>query len=290
MRWFVRIGRSVPCVVASVFVSMALSGCHTFDRPVSVLVQDAETKVPVPNAQVRLTDQTAHPPHGLIGHTGEDGTARVRLASLPELALAVEATAPGYLSEEKDLPVESLRAISTNPFASFDHNTPTLVIQVFAGPRPTIDLVVPNGYRGVLRAEIKTRDDLPFPPGQRLFAYEVPPTGVVQIVGPPVLLHGLSPDIRAAYVDGTPLKRDAKDQDIGLRWVRADGNDQVFVVGTWLEWNDVKKEMEKEDSQKPKGGGGGHHGGSGGGGRGMGGRGGRMGGGMGGGGGTGGGQ
>jgi hypothetical protein len=99
-----------------------------------------------------------------------------------------------------------------------------------------------------------------------------------------VLLHGLSPDVRAKYADGTVLKRDAKDDEVALRWVSG-GNDPVFVIGTQPEWDEIRKTMVKEDRPAPQGrgagGGGGHGGGRHGGG---GGRGGGMGGGGGGGG------
>jgi hypothetical protein len=243
----VRIRRAVPCLAASIAAAMVLSGCHGFDRPISVLVRDAETKAPIPDAEVYVSDPGAHPPHALMKLTGEDGIVRMRVSPSAEFSLNVEATAKGYLPVEKDLPIEVVRALPSNPFVSAATGAPTIVLDVFSGPRPVVDLIVPTGYRGTLRVEVRARDDVTFPPGQRSFGYEVPPSGVIQVVGPPVLLHGLGPDIRAQYADGTKLLRDVKDWEVGLRWVMADGKDQVFVIGTRLEWTDIRKAMEKGD-------------------------------------------
>ncbi len=264
------------CRAVSWLVAIAtLAGCHGLDRPVSVMVRDAETKAPVVGASVSVSDTTAHPPHGTVVHTGDGGVAHLKVNPAAEFGFAVEATAPGYLPTDKNLSISDVRAIPSSPFASHDHDSPTLVLEVFAGPRPTIDLIVPTGYHGILRVELRTQENVTYPPGQRSFQYDVPANGVVQVVGSPVLLHGLTPDFRAKYADGTPLIRDANDSEVGLRWVSG-GNDPVFVVGTRSEWNDIRKSLEKDEPRASHGGGGsgrgmggGRHGG--GGGRGMGG-------------------
>jgi hypothetical protein len=265
-RWIVSIRRTVRCGIALALAAVALPGCHSFSRPVSILVRDAETKAPVPGAQVSISDTIAHPPRVTVRHTGDGGIAHVKVTPFAEFAYAVEATAPGYLPSQKDLPVEDVRKISASPFTSHDLDSPTLVVDVFQGPRPTIELTVPTGYRGLLRVELRTDENVSYTPGQRLFRYDVPSTGVVQIVGPPVLLHGLTPDIRVKYPDGTELSREAKDSDVGLRWVSG-GNSPVFVIGTKSEGDEARKALEKDEPRGHGGrgsgtrGGGGHHGG-----------------------------
>ncbi|MCE9566607.1 MAG: carboxypeptidase-like regulatory domain-containing protein [Planctomycetes bacterium] len=262
------IRQSVPWLVASVFAAATLSGCHGLDRPVSVLVRDAETKAPVVGAAVSVSDTTVHPPHGTVAHTGDSGVAHLKVNPAAEFGYAVQASAPGYLPADKSLSAVDVRAISSNPFSSHAQDSPTLVMEVFSGPRPTIDLTVPTGYRGIVRVELRTREDVIYPPGQRAFQYEVPASGVVECVGPPVLLHGLSPDIRAKYADGKPLKReaDAKEDEVALRWVSG-GNEPIFVVGTHAAWDDIRKTLEKDDGRAARGKGSGTGGGGRGGGR-----------------------
>ena len=236
----------VACLTWSILVFLALPGCHALyrDRPVSVLVRDAETKAPIPGAEVQIASASGHLPKVTAATTAGDGVARLKVNPTAEIAYTVLVDAAGYLSDEQDVSVEALRGITP---AGGDSPTPTLVVEVFAGPRPTVELVVPTGYRGVLRAQVHGREDAPYPPGQRTFSYAVPANGAVEVVGPPVFLHGLAPDIRARYADGTPLSRDAKDNEVGLRWVNREGDEHIFVVGTRAEWDDLRKSLEKNE-------------------------------------------
>ncbi len=104
---------------------------------------------------------------------------------------------------------------------------------MYAAPAPSVELVVPVGYRGLVHVETRIRDDLPFPPGQRCFRYDVPASGVIQVVGP--ALFRRVPAIRATYADGTPLSSDAKDLDIGFRWVKSENDGELYLVGTSIE-------------------------------------------------------
>ena len=73
--------------------------------------------------------------------------------------------------------------------------------------------------------------------------------------------YALPSDFRARYADGTPLKPDAKDDEVGLRWVKSELGEAVFVVGTKSEWDGVRKSMEKDAPRgKPSGGSGGQQG------------------------------
>jgi hypothetical protein len=217
-------------------------------------------------------------------HTGEDGIARMHLRPTAEFAFSFDASAEGYLPAERFVSTAIIQALPPSYFAASGSAKPTVVVEIFAGPRPTVELVVPNGYHGVLRAEVQTDENITYTPRQRLFRYDVPDSGVVQVVGPPVLLQGLSPVIQAHYANGTPLNREQQltNDQVGLRWVRDEGNTQVFVVGTWLEWYDTSKAMQHEDYRDTPNGKRGGQGGQGGGRRGGGGGRGGMGGGMGG--------
>ena len=259
-------------------------GCHTLyqDRTVAVVVRDAETNAVIRDAEVRVSDPADHQARVVAGTPAEDGATRLRVNPSAEVALSVEVSATGYFAEEKDLPVETLREAPPRGFFGGTDGTPMLVVvEMYAYPRPTVELVVPAGYRGVIKAEVRASKGGGPAPGERAFSYTVPPNGVVQLPGGGIMRYALPSDFRARYADGTPLKPDAKDDEVGLRWVKSESGEAVFVVGTKSEWDGVRKSMEKDAPRgKPSGGScgqqgrGGHRGGRGGGmgGGGMGGR------------------
>ncbi len=240
----------------SLFLLVPLAvGCHSTPKhpPVPVVVLDAETKQPVPGASVRLW--SPNPRAGELGTgadqaTGADGVAHLRNGGAEDLGLVVAVSAPGYLPEETD-------------FRPLSDGT---VVEVFRGPRPVVELVVPNGFRGVVKAEVHIADG---PPGERSFSVPVSAAGVAQVVGPPVLTQGPGPEFRGRYADGTALPSNVEGLQVGLRWLRCEGNDQFFVVGTEAEWNAARRSMA-QDYPPQRGGGGrgpGGAGGRGGGGR-----------------------
>ena len=216
---------SLPYLLTPTLLAIpALPGCHALEggRPVAILVRDAETKAPIAGADIQVASVSGHLPKIVGSTTGADGIAHVKVDPAATIGYGVEVTARGYLTEEEDLSVDALAATVPVGLARFSGNNPApAIVEMFAGPRPTIELIVPNGYLGVLRAQIRARDDAPFPLGQRTFTFTVPASGLVEAVGPPVFHHGLVPDIRAKYADGSPLPRDAKDDAVSLRLGRA---------------------------------------------------------------------
>jgi hypothetical protein len=141
-----------------------------------------------------------------------------------------------------------------------------------------VELVLPGGFRGAIKAEIRVRPDVPCAPGQRTFRYDVPQTGIVQVNGPPVFGQGLiGPEIVAKFADGTtvPSEKDAKPGDTALRWIRRASGDVYLVVGTNGEADVVRRSLshmgELSDAgssasanDRPSGRGGRHGGGMGG--------------------------
>jgi hypothetical protein len=189
--------------------------------------------------------------------------ARLRAAPCGDAGGRVEVTAAGYLFEGKDLPdqfVEAGKSGEPGPF----------VMDLYAAPRAAVELVLPVGYRGRVKAEVVVREDAPCAPGQRCFRYDVPPSGVVQVVGPVLLRRVLPPDFRACYADGTPLSAEARDEQVGFWPLACEGGYQVFFVGTRAEYDNALRDYRKENSSA----GGPSHGRGGGGGRGRRGRGG----------------
>jgi hypothetical protein len=163
--------------------------------------------------------------------------------------VTVAVTAPGYMPEEKDLPADAVRAIEpAHLFESIDHRPAGVVVELYADPRPTVELVLLPGYRGLVRAEVIIQDDAACPPGQRRFSAVVPPTGVVQVVGPPLLRRVFAPDFSARYADGAPLSQNAKDTEIGYWWLKCEGSVQIFFIGTPKEFEDLRRSQEPQDA------------------------------------------
>jgi hypothetical protein len=163
----------------------------------------------------------------------------VRIPSPPgeDSPLQFEAMAQGYLPKQAGQAVE---------------RTPTgVVLEMYAEPRPVLELVVPTGYRGIVKVTIRVEHDLKFEPRQRLFSFAVPASGVVAVVLPPIFTPGVTPSIRTRYADGTALPRDAKDSELGCRWLKADPESEyVFVIGTQWEADEIRRAMKKADSGK----------------------------------------
>ncbi len=197
-------------------------GCHILPHEsVPVLVRDAETHSPIPGAQVRLSTALTQPSRDSSATTGADGVARLRPAPAGDAATVAQ-----------ELPA--------------DRGPAGIVMELYAGPRPTVDLVVPTGFRGLVKAEVRVRDDAPVPADRRSFCYPVPPSGEVEVIGPPVLRHLLPPDFTARYADGPPLAREAKDSEVGFRWVRTTGSTEYFIVGTQADCDEFRKSFEQE--------------------------------------------
>lgn len=238
-------------------------GCRLFhtDTPASVRAIDAETKCPIPGAEVHLWRAGRPFEPGTVGTTGGDGVALLKYEPKPLDNVVVAASAKGYLTEESGIGDEALQASQSAP----------VVVELFAEPRPSIELVVPAGFTGTITVALHIRDDAPPSPKQRIFAFEVPKTGTVEVVGPPLLRH-FNPDYRARYTDGAPLPERPENGSVGFWWLRTEADSELFLVGTKADydqyWRDHPAERPKE--QQPSGRGRGH----GGGGRGRGGRGG----------------
>jgi hypothetical protein len=235
-------------------------GCQAFHvyRPVSVLVRDAETKQPVPGAQVRITYPLTRPsvaPYDSAEATGGDGIAHLRAAPFGEAGLRVDASANGYLPEVLNVPVQAIEEIEPAPLIGTDHPRPVnFVLEMCAGPSPTVELVLPNGFRGLVRADIQVHDEVPCPPGQRCFRYQVDPSGYVLVSGPAMLRRVYTPDYRARFADGTPLAREGGVLDVVFRPIKADIDVQYFVVGNQKDFDEVRRvavKVDREQSRPP---------------------------------------
>jgi hypothetical protein len=233
--------RLAGCLLYPVLLLAGVAGCQGFYqyRPLVVLARDAETKEPIPDARVEVAYPLAaegDAPDGISRITGKDGIARLRAAPWGDGA-RVTATADGYLGADKPLPVADVNGLQpAYPFEPIDQRPATVVLELFARPRPMVELIVPAGYRGLVQVEVQARAGALCPPGQRWFPAVVSAAGVAVVTGPPVLGH--QTDFCARYADGPALAVQPRDGSVGLWWLSGDGPRQTFLVGTQRDYGD----------------------------------------------------
>jgi len=248
-----RHGRLAPFLIYPALLVAVAPGCQVFYsyRPVAVLARDAETKQPIPGAEISLTyplTSSSRSPWESSETTGDDGVAHLRAVPNGD-AILVKATAKSYLSEEKDLPIKVVEALEpAHPFERVAQRPVSFVVELYAEPHPTVELVVPNLYRGLVKAEVTVQDDAPCPPGQRCFSFVVPLSGEVHVIGPSLLRRVFPPDFLAKYADGTPLTCDAKGVQVGFRYLKREDPFLYFVVGTVFEFENYRRTCEKEEA------------------------------------------
>lgn len=269
----------IACLVVPWAGLLAGTGCQLTQphTPVTVRVIDAETKAPVAGATVKVSDvltQSAGPPQDSTGVSGPDGVARLRLAPEVNGDIAVEVSADGRMTEIREVPVGDVPPFdSTRPFQSRGRPPIDVVVEVYADPRPTAELVLPYLFHGPIKLEVKA-DDSVNEPGRRAFGVVVPDSGAATLTGSGVLRHLMPADVTAKTADGAPVGRNVKEWEVGLRWVRSVGTTQHFFVGTQRECDDYRKSLEadpathsggeKKGGRRGGGGGGGRRGGGGG--------------------------
>ena len=226
-------------LILSVLLLPIAAGCQIFrqNRPVSIQALDADTKQPISGATVALSYPLADSylaPSTASATTNENGLALVSTAPYGDSSLLLTVTANGYFTESQSVPVQTVQNIEPDHlFQTVKRHSPNLIVELYATePNPSIELVVPTGYRGPIQAEIRIAADAPSPPGQRSFSYVVPASGSVLIEGPAILRHFPLPDFTAKYADGTPLPRKAQGSEIGFWWLKTVENSYSFLVGT----------------------------------------------------------
>jgi hypothetical protein len=239
-----RFARSLVCLVFSTAIAPGCQALHAY-TPVSVVVRDAETKKAIPGADVRVSYPLSSPntaPWDSTGRTGSDGIALVQAAPCDNGTIVVNVSADGYLFEEKNLPADVANAIQQASFIELgDRKHVSLVVEMYAEPSPAVELVIPEGYRGVVKADIQIREDAVCPVGQRCFRYEVSPSGEVQVTGPVLLRRVFAPDFHAKFADGAPLSPNPKGAELGFWPLRNEGSVQFFWVGTQNEYNNLRR-------------------------------------------------
>ena len=270
------------CLSCAAFLFAFCSGCQTLEgrRPVSIQVIDADSKKPIADAQTRLSYPLAGnflPPGPSSGRTGIGGIAQLSASAHTDTDALVEVYAEGYIPEHRFLNVEKVREIkSAGLFESLDRRSANLAVEVYSDqPLPTVELLVPAGYRGVVQLEFQIPEDAVGQPGQRQFTFAVPPTGLICVTGPAVLKRFPAPIITAKFADGTPisLKKEKEDWEIGLWTVKFETQKSTYFVGTKADFAQYRLQNPPEKNEVVRSTAGGKGGGGGGKGRGRGGRG-----------------
>jgi hypothetical protein len=221
----------------SIFLLALTSGCsfHGY-RPVAIEARDAETGKPIAGANVRisypLTDSPFAPSEA-FGKTAADGIVHLKAAPTGEIGVKVTSTTKGYMDEEQTVSVDAVQAIKpAGWFEAVDKRPPTIVLSMYSEPRPTVELIVPPTFRGLIKAEIDANADGHTETGQRAFRAAVPDSGTVRLNGSPLLERLLPLAFSFKFADGSPLSLDATASTIGYWWLRREGTAQVFFVGT----------------------------------------------------------
>jgi hypothetical protein len=258
------------------FLATFATGCHAIQpsTPIAVTVRDAETHAPVSGATVHMWRYGSHEKERDVSFTtGADGVAHVRLAPPDEGGVFASVSSPNCLPVQVNLPQDISDALtSAKPFHPYSGPPLSITVDVFAGPRPTVELVLPSGFRGLVKAKVCVNAEGQWTPGQRAFSYKVPADGVVRVEGPPVFGQATGPDFVAKFADDTPLPKDGKGDVVALRWIRREGNEVCFAVGTITDETNARRSLgdlidntpNSKPSERPANSGGGRRGGMGG--------------------------
>ncbi len=248
------------------FLVLALApGCQTLYayRPIGILVCDAETKQPIPDAVVHISYPLVHAskaPYESIGSTAPDGVVRLQAAPFGPAGVLAEVTGKGYLFEQRTLSLGTVEALKpAGWFEKVEKRPVDLVIELYAEPRPTVELKLPPGFRGPIKGRLTVRPDVPSTPGLRTFRFDVTPAGTVEIDGPALLGHVTPFDYQAVSADGKQLLREPQGFDLGFWTLNSDGPHLNFFVGSRAEYETLRRAALQGDGTpgRPKMGGGG---------------------------------
>ena len=225
-----------------------LGGCQAFPRPrpLVVLVRDAETQAPLSEVELHVIYPANSPPATAdqrLGMTALDGVADLPIVPCGERSVLLKATRTGYLPEDAVVTAALLRGIEPAHWWNPTDQRPNFTIDMYSEPQFGIELIIPNGYRGLVTADFEI-DDKAASNGQRLFRFTVSASGIVTMKGPPVLRRIFLTDVRARYADGTPLEDELSWEKVGFRWLKRHGHGAIFVVGTQTEFDGFCRDLK----------------------------------------------
>lgn len=243
------ISRLIPTQVA-ILAASCLPGCisiasHSYET-VDVRVLDAETNDPISNATVSITyghgeEIVLNQPENVAVTTDGHGRAILEITEYIDTGVvAWEVSAGAYISRYAGdtfsgrVPDEFLKV-------GTDHDAPLEAeIQLYRAPRPSVTIVVPDGYRGPLKIEHEPKPDwVQEAIGRRNFEFSASDDGYVFVEASRLLARGVFGRASARYTDGTRIQRiytfyePEKDNDIGLRAIGTFPRYRdLYVIGT----------------------------------------------------------
>lgn len=243
------ISRLIPTQVA-ILAASCLPGCiriasHAYET-VDVRVLDAETNDPISNATVSIRyghgeEIVLNQPKNVAATTDRHGRAVLEITGYIDMGvIGWKVSALGYLTRYARDPLGG-RVPDEFLKVATDHDAPLEAeIRLYRAPRPSVTIVVPDGYRGPLKIEREPKPDwVQEAIGQRAFEFSASDDGYVFVEASRLLGRGVFSRASARYTDGTKIERiytlyePGKDNDIGLRTIGTfPRHRDLYVIGT----------------------------------------------------------
>jgi hypothetical protein len=136
-------------------------------------------------------------------------------------------------------------------FEAKSRRSPAVVMALYSGQPFSVELVVPPGFRGMIKASVQFRDDLPCPIGQRVFTYRVD-SGSVQLIGPAILRRLQPAKYVVKYTDGIELVSGRADASrVVCHWLKHEGSWEYFAVGSEAEIAQYRRDLFPVTPESP---------------------------------------
>jgi hypothetical protein len=221
--------------------SLGFTGCGLFHeyRPMRVLVRDAETKQPIPGAHVDgwySTMLDVFGPTAPRGVTGPDGVATLWIG--PDRGFTLRVEEPGYLMTDAHEGVgHGHQYFYTLPKKGDSGDDPRRIdctIDLPPDPKPTFVLVVPKGYRGLLRIKFEPAEAAEVST-QRAYPITVGRDGRAVVRLPKsIWLKDGGRNIAACETDGKriPWACDENEERVRLFTVWNTEDTELYLIGT----------------------------------------------------------
>lgn len=233
--------RNLALIVLVLFVPF-WCGCIKFysQEQYQFKVVDAEQNKPVEGAIVSVAyifkEPVLNAPKPAEVVTDQSGLAELKVA---DYKAHLRARAEGYI------PLRWLRFRKDSPAQhNFKiQNDSEVIVSIYKEPKPTIEIVVPDGYRGPVALEFLASDKpAQVKAGQRFFSYNTSPKGYVQIQHSPLFD---SCKIIARYENGNPVPRPSRSRPEQISFLRVYTRDQkrLYLIGTFKEEDELKRKL-----------------------------------------------
>jgi len=230
-------------------------GCTTyFNQPVTVSIRDAETKQPIQGAAVRSSYMTmldlgvAFAAWGAKdGITDNDGQLILFIDPNKD-CLNIDVSAKGYQAKQNMWGMRIQERLSSQGRFAWGKD---FALDLYKDPEASMDVIIPNGYRGPVLLDFDRVDTPPATIGQRHFVYEASPQGHVAIQQSGLLeAVGGFTRVHARFKDGTevqtiedPFQYNPPEKTIALWFITPvwEHHTWVYILGTKAEAEAAKQ-------------------------------------------------